>query len=272
MTNKILLCFGLVSALAGCSGEFTEEGTEPVLDRYVLGKSEQAIYVPAGYGTEDDQSACDNNWSGGFCDAPDFRAISLAVMTSTCDNEFDTYLKNTAERYRKFLVGAGWKVLWQENATPNVPGDNIVLSIGCDASTSGPELAVTEVNTTPVPFGSYECHEDSLGDFCQFQAARIKIFHNRIKAHSGWAGATATKRDNFVTNISQHELYHGAGLGHDLSAALGSKLMAVGAPTTGSSSNFWTIKLAPTSDQAKQLACYNPASGTQPADVPACPL
>lgn len=265
--NKIKYLFGILSLtlLAACGAAVEDE------DRIVLGKNEQAIYVPFGYGTEDDQSACDNNWSGGWCDAPDFRAISVAVMTSTCpDAQFDTQLKAAAERYRKFLVAVGWKVLWDENQGPGIPGDNIVVSIGCNGNISS--MGVSDVNVTPVPLGSYECHEDSLGDFCQFQGVAIKVNHNMIKAHPGWAGASVTKRDNLILNIALHELYHAAGLGHRVNAALGSELMAVSIPPTGNTSNFWTIKLTPNSAQRDMLACYNPRSGTQPDDNPACPL
>jgi hypothetical protein len=266
--KKLLL--GLVTLLMTACGSVDEKGNEII----PIGQTEQAIYLPAGYGTEDDMTACDNNWSGGFCDAPDFRSIAISVVTNTCDNEFDGYLKAAAERWRKFMAGVGWKVLWKENQAPIIGGDQVNFSIACDGATGGNDLGVTQVVTTPdlVPiFGSYECHDAQFGDFCQFQGGRIKIFHNKIKSHPGWASATATKRENFAMNVAQHELYHASGLGH-VAGQPGSQLMVSGPPTTGNTSNFWTIKLSPNSAQRDQLACYNPRSGTKPDNNPACPL
>jgi hypothetical protein len=262
--------FWLMVALLTACGAYEEQEDEII----PIGQTEQAIYLPAGYGTEDDMSACDNNWSGGFCDAPDFRSIGLAVMTNTCDNEFDGYLRLAAERWRKFVVGVGWKALWKENQGPIIGGDQVNFSIGCDGATGGPELGVTQVVTTPdlVPiFGSYECHDAQFGDFCQFQGGRIKIFHKKIRALAAWAGASAAKRENFVVNVAQHEQYHATGLGHRVGVPDGSELMSVAAGTNPNV-NFWTIKLSPNSAQRDMLACYNPRSGTSPDDNPACPL
>jgi hypothetical protein len=268
------LPFELMDEIGAVPGEDEEpiEGEMVVISSFPdgdeLGTAHQPIFLPFGYGSEQNATQCDGSWSGGVCYVPDKRRLRVNLRISTCNSTFDVYLAEAYVKWRNFLQATGWTLAVSYDGFPGL-GDAIPVEFKCVGGTGHSALAST---LTPVGALDVDCHDAAPGDVCQYKSAKIEIYHNMIGAVPAWNPASDAKRSNFARNIIQHEGFHAAGLGHN-SATPGSQLMATGgAQSQDPASNYWNLFLSPNNAERDQLACYNPNSGTQPDDNPACPL
>jgi hypothetical protein len=136
---------------------------------------------------------------------------------------------------------------------------------GNAASQSGRmTLGRTQTKTVPPPFGGYNCQDSAGGDLCQYTAGVITLFPTEFREQAGWAAATPTQKCQMVKNVTKHEYFHMAGLGH--AGTSNSAIMRAGGPGTGTATSGprYSSGLLPTSTENTALQRFNSGSSTSP--------
>lgn len=226
-----------------------------------IGTSRQGLFMPSGYGAEcsGDGARCSPPWQASTCCVPDSRKIGYYFGEATCpstDNIRST-IKNALVKASDILVSLGWEssVLVDSTLTSALPGH----WVRC-AAIPGQALGALDIDAL-----TSDDHTTQYGTLEQFKSPKIRIDIADIIDNPVWINGTALQRKNYLNNITIHEAFHAAGLGHVpiTTAATGQTLMEYGC--YGNVFNDCQNKsLSPTTTERSMIDCYNETSGTNP--------
>jgi hypothetical protein len=234
----------LLLALA-CGGEATGE--------YVLGTSEQPIFMPYRYGIDgltnwegdpDFGMQCEGSVPADFADdqclVPDSKTIRFKHYASTCpDSTWDSAAVDAYYDWKYEVEAMGWSV---------VDGTNFQMR--CDAGAGGGAMG----RFRPGP--TWDQHGTSWGTLSQYKDGKITMYYADADAwlQQVYPGSAAYRQIGRI-NLIKHELYHLVGFGHSQHGA-GSDLMSE------SPNGTWYTYKDLGSTRRTMLDCYNPGSGT----------
>lgn len=239
--NKL---FAIVPAvLLACSATENAEKVE-------VGSIAQPIFMPNNYGLEGDGNAfrCSPPWGGSQCWVPDNTGNNVFLRFFIDDASCNTFYKDRIHAaYNLFathMVSLGLQVALVAKIDSH-------YIIKCGTNSPG-----VMGHFSPV---SQEVVHTSFGDLVQHGSGNTTIDMAIINATSCMQQGTFTNQQNFIRNLVTHELYHIAGIGHEVSGF--SELMSVGYTGALNTPPCTQLLSAKPADDAA-IDCYNATSGT----------
>jgi hypothetical protein len=227
-----------------------------------IGSLKQAIFLDLAYGWDGDQNRCwTGPWGGGICGVPDRKVWTINIPTTAnprgCSADFIAGITTAAFEAKwqaTTRAGHGWSI--SVSTATSSPG---AITMSCNSGTGGPvpQVAATQVDATPPPFGGWTCNGPSGRKVCQYSKIDwTRVYHNKFAAGiPGWSGYNQTQRRNIIAQVALHENFHSFGFGHDTCAET---------PLMGSCADPNFFPLPPTDFEIWLMQRYNPTSGQNP--------
>jgi hypothetical protein len=184
-------------------------------DEGEIGTLGQALSAMNGHGMAGDGGRClTPTWAGGHCWLPEEKswAISYFDIASSHAEYPSNYAwwKQTIKGVLPFFEGnmdaRGWGM--------SVAGDNFQFSnfkVGCGEA----DPARPSVPGSTVPQASWpDIVSTQYGELRKFHHVTVVIDCHDLQLNSAFTSLPLWQRVQWLTNIVNHELYHGVGLGH----------------------------------------------------------
>lgn len=237
-----------------------EPAPAPVGD---IGTARQAIYMPAGFGSEDgDQTRCDDgNWSGGGCMVPDSRTIKFRIKSSGPEScgAVGTIITDQAALALDYAIGVA-------NSAPNSWNiQRVADAVGVTAHWTIKCTPGGSPGTTTGDYSTADFHSTARGTIKQVQGGTIVIGTASVTSLPAYVNGTQAQRQRVWNNVVRHEVGHAIGFGHKKDAPF-SQLMRVSLPQgpTAGVDDAWDNLLQYDADEKHMLDCYKETSPTTP--------
>lgn len=246
--------------LAACAGGVDLED-DVVIGEPILGQATQAIFMPSNYGIEQNSGGaerCSPPWAGGECWVPDNTGsnVNIKIYLDTtvahgtdakCEPFFQTVIASVASTFVTRMQNLG--------LTASVTTDNAQANVFVQCGALGGRFGKTKM------VGS-ETHTTVNGTLVQVGSQRIIIDQNAIVNTPCWGTGDTNKWSNFTKNVTNHEFYHVAGVGHEPSPGGGGiTLMDPGYDGAAAKAACTGVMFAKSADE-QNIDCYNATSGT----------
>jgi hypothetical protein len=252
--NRIIMTPIALFALA-CGGR--DEDAEP---GEILGTAEQAVYHPAGYGTEGgtdangSKTACDGNWSANECWVPNSKTFYTKFQAGTCSSWWqarfvDMWYEQLAEiDYINVAVDVASK--WYVGPVPEIFGEpaiapGLIFNWRCQATGGIASFQPNSSNSDDIDAGGND-------ELRQYKGGTLRVDTAEIEADVLWAASDDARRRRFARNVLRHEVWHQMGHGHEYASGPG-HLMGT--------CDYWNEECWPTTTMYDRQKCYNPSNG-----------